>query len=827
MDQRECARLETRDGQPVNLLGVKLSGDLRGLMFEASVEQRFCNPGDKNVEVVYSFPLPWGAVLLGVDVVLGDKHLTGAVVEKKQAEARYEEAISEGNAAIMLEKNHDHSYSLNLGNLAAREHCTVTLRYAQTLQFEQRGLRLLIPTVIAPRYGDAQQDGGLMPHQAPIHSLLAEHPFALELRLHGDLAQARVASPSHPVGVAHGKAGTGAVLTVSLARQASLDRDFVLVVDQLAHDSMVVAARDSAAPSSVAILASFCPRIAVQGKASTAVKILVDCSGSMAGDSIDAAKRALQAVVRQLGAGDRFSLSRFGDTVEHRSRGLWKTTETTQLAAQRWVGALKADLGGTEMEAALTSTFALAQTVSSDILLVTDGEISAIDSTIASAKDSGHRLFIVGIGSSPAESHLRRLAEATGGACDFVAPGEAVEPAVLRMFARLRSPRLADLNIEWPAGAVPQWVSPLLPSVFDGDTVNVFALLGQAPAGPVRLLGKRAEDDAPQEIGCAVLADELEAADTLPRMVAAARLRSTDTVAVNAPTSDAAALAVAYQLVTDQTNFLLMHERADGEKAIDMPELQKVQQMVPAGWGGTGTVRFSRSSAVLAGRVGGSAPDMQVMSVPAVWRTVNKQTPSVQSSAMDDFEVPAFLRRQADDFALPAFLRKRDQIIDHQDTRYWARSEHYEGLTPLGVSEWLRITPASQWPSTYVGLRQMGLGVGLVDWLELAISTHAGTVHAESKVVETFLYLMSRRDTYESLARSEGLIGVLHSTVLRLREVLAGGPAATPTSVDLGLFEAMVAGLDGMTTSAWPDLVFELGSAVDGVRDANEVASVG
>ena len=133
MDQRECARLETRDGQPVNLLGVKLSGDLRGLMFEASVEQRFCNPGEKNVEVVYSFPLPWGAVLLGVDVVLGEKHLTGAVVEKKQAEARYEEAISEGNAAIMLEKNHDHSYSLNLGNLAAGEHCNVTLRYAQIL----------------------------------------------------------------------------------------------------------------------------------------------------------------------------------------------------------------------------------------------------------------------------------------------------------------------------------------------------------------------------------------------------------------------------------------------------------------------------------------------------------------------------------------------------------------------------------------------------------------------------------------------------------------------------------------------------------------------
>ena len=72
----------------------------------------------------------------------------------------------------------------------------------------------------------------------------------------------------------------------------------------------------------------------------------------MAGDSIDAAKRALQAIVQQLGAGDRFSLSRFGSTVEHRSRGLWKATETTKLAAQRWVGALKADLlGGAEAAA--------------------------------------------------------------------------------------------------------------------------------------------------------------------------------------------------------------------------------------------------------------------------------------------------------------------------------------------------------------------------------------------------------------------------------------------------------------------------------------------
>ena len=818
MDQRDCARLETRDGQAVNLMGVRLSGDLRGLMFEASIEQRFCNPGDKNVEVVYSFPLPWGGVLLSVDVVLRDKHLTGAVVEKKQAEARYEEAISEGDAAIMLEKNRDHSYSLNLGNLAAHEHCTITLRYAQTLQFEQRGLRLLIPTVIAPRYGDVEHDGGLMPHQAPSHSLTADHSFELELRLHGELAQARVASPSHPIGVAHGKSDHGSVLTVSLARRESLDRDFVLVVDQLAHDSVAVAAQDCVEPSRVAIMASFCPRIRSHGIPSTSVKILVDCSGSMAGDSIDAAKRALQAIVRQFGAGDRFSLSRFGSTVEHRARGLWKATETTKLAAQRWVGALKADLGGTEMEAALSSTFALAQTVSSDILLVTDGEISAIDSTIESAKGSGHRLFVVGIGSSPAETHLRRLAEATGGACDFVAPGEAVEPAVLRMFARLRSPQLADLSLEWPGGAVPEWVSPLLPSVFDGDTVNAFALFEQVPTGNVRLLGRRSVDEVPQEIGTATLPSQLEVADTLSRMAAAVHFHSAgNKLSIRQP-ADAIRLAVDYQLVTDKTNFLLVHARPDGEKATDMPELQKVDQMVPAGWGGTGSVMFSRKAAFFETRVvdyqtSGSLDwsDVDAPSVPAVFRTVRE--PSIKFCAMDDTTIPAF-------------LRKRDQIIDHQDRRYWAESEHYSGLTPLGVSEWLRITPASEWPTTYMGLRQMGVGEWLVDWLELVMASHQGTLYLEPKVVEAFLYLMSRRDTYESLAKSEGLLGALKSTVLRLRGMFAVDPADRSVNIDVVLVEAMVAVLDGMTAGAWPDRVFSMGGAVDEVRDAREPATI-
>jgi Ca-activated chloride channel family protein len=723
MEQGNYARLETRYGKPAMLEGVYATGDLRGPLLEMSVEQRFRNASPTNIEVVYSFPLPWGAVLLGVEVVLGDQRLTGAVVAKRQAEAHYEEALSEGKAAIMLEKNADLSYTLSLGNLAAGEACAVTLRYAQVLAFGQDGLRLSIPTVIAPRYGDAVIDGGLQPHQAPTLDPLVAYPFDIRLRLHGDLAQARVASPSHPIGVGREGSPGAEVLSVALARRGNLDRDFVLTLD-LVQDSLAVCAQDPVDATRVVALASLRPRLGAEAVPGMALKILVDCSGSMAGDSMEAAKRALQAITHQFLVGDRFAVSRFGSSVEHRSRGLWSLTEATRRAAQRWVAGLEADLGGTEMEAALVSTCALAHDGACDLLLVTDGEIYAIERALTAARDSGHRVFVVGIGASPAEGHLRRLAEASGGACDFVAPGEAVEPAVRRMFARLRSPRRDDLTLAWPAGADPQWVSPLGSALFDGDTVTAFAWLRAQPHGTVQLRGTAPTGGTPEVIASAAVHLEPAGGETLARVAAAVRLQS-----LGAEEAEAVALAVAYQLVTDRTNFLLVHARAEGEAPTELPELHKVAQMLPAGWGGLGSVLaagcpspadssadtgWGVADGDLSFSLAEPSADLPSPDRPAVYRRLHAARASASSPEPDrDYlDIPAFLRRQV---APPPPM---------PSTRGPAAGDN-RGLTPFGLSEWLRRTPQTQWPRTYAGLRRIGLGSAVLDWLELVIGIDA------------------------------------------------------------------------------------------------------
>lgn len=798
------ASLQTISGKQLMLEGLEVSGDLRGLMLDMQVTQRFVNSFNAHAEIVYTFPLPWGAVLLNVEVTLGDKKLTGSVVEKKQAEAKYEEALSNGDAAIMLEKNKDQSYSLNLGNIAPKEQCVIRLQYAQTLQFEQRGLRLLVPTVIAPRYEGSGKAKNSPAHLTPEHDLLVDYPFDINLRLHGAMAHARVTSPSHPIGTV----SRNDMVTLSLARQGALDRDFILILDQLQHGSTAVICKDKVNPEHRVVMASFCPSIVQDELPTVAVNLLVDCSGSMAGDSIASARRALLSIIGNLQEGDRYSLSRFGSTVEHRSRAMWRATQTSKLAAKRWVNNLDATLGGTEMKNALLSTFALAQTSTSDVLMITDGEIADIDSVIESARASGHRVFIVGIGSSPAESHLRRLAQATGGACDFVAPGEAVEPAILRMFARLRSPRMNAIALAWPEGCTPIWVSDLNYSVFDSDTINVFAALPCQSEGHLRLLGRRMDNNEQDEIGSVLFGTEAIEGSDLSRLAASHRINA-QVSKIDKETAQA--LAVSYQLITEYTNFLLIHERAEEDKAIDMPELHQVKHMVPAGWGGTGDISYSQDV--------NSLQSFNVMSKRAVWRRESASELARGGSGMDTFDIPLFLRKPgsvdpqepAFDSILSTFNQQTIGLQDRSNEKFWFIHDGIVSLTPLGVTAKLELMPYEDWPTTYDQLSHIGVCSELIDWLDLVIGNDLAEQGRESKIVASFLKVMSQNNTCQNLLnQAQSKFGVKEMGTRLLEAIRSSTKPVVILPFDVGTAQKISDAFKHLDALQWPEAIFEV-----------------
>lgn len=616
MNETTAFTLACRGGrsQPPVLRDVAASARLDGTLFELTLRQTYRNTGTELLEVVYTFPLLSGGVLLGFATELNGARMQGTMLPRRQAEQKYENALAEGDAPVMLEAHADGLHTANIGNLKPGDEIVVEVRMAQVVAFEQGRLRLAIPATIAPRYGNPTS-AGLQPQQAPVASLSADYPLALTLHVAGTLADAAVACPTHRVTSRRTDAG----LEIALAPEARLDRDVVLVVTPAtAADAIVTQSHDARAADAPTVLLATLPIPDAPLRDSIALKLLVDCSGSMGGDSMASARRALNGIAALLAPRDAVSLTRFGSTFEHASPLAFCSPAVVKRLVQD-IQATDANLGGTEMQGALAAVFAIPGEIPvpppgeplrrtaahpagggvGDVLLITDGEVWDVEGIIATARRARQRVFVIGVGASPAEGALRRLAQATGGACEFATPGEALEAAAQRMLARIRQQAWAALRVDW--GGEAAWQGELPLNAFAGDTLAVFAgLRGDAPAGaPVRLVSRSPE--GVDIVLAATTTRTVSTDDALPRVAAARRLATLQDEA-------ATRLAVDYQLMSPHTNCVLVHQRAAADKTTDEAQLHRVEGMLAAGWGGSGSVLASADVDMMSGLPSMAAP---------------------------------------------------------------------------------------------------------------------------------------------------------------------------------------------------------------------------
>ena len=104
-DETKAFGLASREpGAAVPVLtGVRANGRLDGVLFDLTLRQTYRNTSDSVLEVVYTFPLPTQAVLMGFASELNGERKVGTVVAKRAAERQYEEALAEGDAPVMVE----------------------------------------------------------------------------------------------------------------------------------------------------------------------------------------------------------------------------------------------------------------------------------------------------------------------------------------------------------------------------------------------------------------------------------------------------------------------------------------------------------------------------------------------------------------------------------------------------------------------------------------------------------------------------------------------------------------------------------------------------
>jgi Ca-activated chloride channel family protein len=673
-DYRTTAALADDYGRDVALQSVHADGVITGYFLKMKLRQVYKNTTGKNIEAVYTFPLPWGTTLLGLNFELNEKRLSACVLERKEAEEKYEAAIESGDTPVMVEKFGRDTYSANLGNLLPDDEAVIELEYGQILNMEQGQIRMALPTTIAPKFGDSPTLIGKAANLlAPLNPLV-EYRFFLNLKIAHPLSKGVISSPTHSIRTSQLNGFTN----VSIAKKAMLDRDFVLLIKDVEQQAYAVSGVDPFNGFTYTQLGSFVAKLpSIENYSDPqamplTLKILVDCSGSMQGDSMKQTKEAVDNLITHMECDDLVSYSKFGSHAVNVIKQLLPCSFIHLEDLRDALDETRADMGGTRMDEAIQSVLKINDVngepvESASILLITDGAVWDIQNIVSTVRSAGHQIFALGVGSSPAESLLKELAEISGGACEIVTPKERMDLAVMRLVERMRMSRPVSVAMHTSTDYF--WGSKKPSFITSNTVIHQWARTTDKPTSAPTMTCK--DLLAVNEVQrCTPDALHWDDDGALARVCAAQQLNDlTDEKEIRE-------LAIKYQLVTDYTNLFLVHVRETNKKADGMPYLQQIEGMISAGWGGFGSVANDAISSKGVLRTGDCGAAFSSSNMPTVWRSSRSRhitAPELKMRRYDSFS-QMLANGAEEDNPLGQLIKLANKEIGSDRTETWIKA---------------------------------------------------------------------------------------------------------------------------------------------------------
>ncbi|KAF2271159.1 VIT-domain-containing protein [Lojkania enalia] len=430
---------------------------------ETVLKQTFVNTSkDKALdEIRYAFPLFDGVSVVNFKCQIGERTIFGLVKEKAEAKKIYQEAKERGENAALLEQLPDASdvFTTSVSNIPKNSSVEVTITYIQELKHDAEvdGIRLTMPTSIAPRYGS--YPGELMDTLNVDDSKGTS--IMVDISMADGVPVKKVISPSHPIEVSFGSLSTSAIdeessisrasVTLSLGT-AELEKDFVLQV--VAKDIGVPQAileMHPTIPNQRALMTTLVPKFNLKSQRPEII-FIADRSGSMSGN-IPTLKSALQVFLKSVPVGCMFNICSFGSHHEF----LWPKSklygQDTLAKAINYVNKFGADFGGTETLSAVQATMQNRyEGMSTEIMLLTDGCIWAQDQMFQyiekETKSGAVRVFPIGIGGGVSSALIEGVARAGRGFGQMVANNEKLDSKIVRMLKGALTPHITDYQLE-------------------------------------------------------------------------------------------------------------------------------------------------------------------------------------------------------------------------------------------------------------------------------------------------------------------------------------------------------------------------------------------
>ncbi|MFO0876921.1 MAG: VIT domain-containing protein [Gemmataceae bacterium] len=479
---------EEKSLPPLAMVDHQVSITIEDQVAQTRVEQTFRNHTHRPLEATYVFPVPKGASVDRFTMWVDGKETRGELVEAEKAREIYTSIVRRTQDPGLLEYMGHNLLRMRVFPVPAKGDQKVAVRYS----------------AVAPK------DGKLIEYIYPLktdgRAVQTLEKFSITATVKSQHGVINVYSPSHALTL--NRVSDREVKVAFEKNQAALDRDFQLFYSTGKDDIGLTALTHRPLPSEKGFFTLLIsPRFSLgeSQRIPQDMVFVMDVSGSMRGEKMEQARKALRYCLDQLGAKDRFNLISFATAVNSFEEKLLDAAPDQIKKARKWVDELEST-GGTAILPALEAALKL-RPASGDrpftVVFFTDGQ-PTIGETNADriyesvvAKNSNHtRIFTFGVGNDVNAALLDRLADNTRALATYVRPEENIAAKVESLYSKMSSPVLTNLKLATTGDIrLEETYPPELPDLFTGSQLVVMGRFNGKGASAIKLTGKVGKED--------------------------------------------------------------------------------------------------------------------------------------------------------------------------------------------------------------------------------------------------------------------------------------------------------------------------------------------
>ncbi|MDH5509440.1 MAG: VIT and VWA domain-containing protein [Nitrospinota bacterium] len=501
--------LSPKDGNipPLSIQDHKVNVIIQDGYAITTIEQTFANPHDRDLEAVYSFPIPERAAVAEFTMWIDGKPVVAEVMKRDTARDVYTKEKEAGRDAGLTEQQGNKTFDISLFPVRASQPTSIRMVYIQPIVYDHNIASYVYPL----------EEGGVDEEKIQFwtsnDTVVGTFSFDMHIRSAAHLQAVR--APSHPsaavtqvtpgewtvhmdnMGASAGQVEEGAEPTaIPSAVPARLDTDIVVYfrLPDTSPPSLDLVTYKPLINKPGVFMLTLTPGDDLAPITAGADWVFVlDLSGSMQG-KYGALAEGVEKTINRMGPDDRFRIIAFSNSAWELTNGYVSATERNKHVYTSMVASQKPG-GSTNLYDGLSMALAkLDADRPCAILLVTDGVANVGETNqrafldLVSKRDV--RLFTFIMGNSANRPLLTAMTGASGGFSMAVSNSDDIIGKILQAKSKVTHQALNSARLNISGIKIGEQTPEKIGSVYRGQSLTIFGRYYTGGPAQVKLSAK-------------------------------------------------------------------------------------------------------------------------------------------------------------------------------------------------------------------------------------------------------------------------------------------------------------------------------------------------